>query len=434
MKYKIAGGLLVLLAAATGFDYRAQASEWIAHYLQQETKEPVPTWRLRSRNYVITATAPGELTGLQTTLVAAPIIRTGPLKIAWLEEEGTIVAPGDVVVRFESVEAALSLEENQNSFTRYRHEIEKKEEDSRSQMQILEMDGEEADIELEYAEKQVRRDEQIFSRWEIQEQIMSAALALYKAGTIDQKRGLMQELSQAGLRILNIEQGKAKAEMDLAQHTLSSLEAKAPAQGVVLHRRWRLSPLKVGDDVWPGLPIVEIANLEQFQAQVRVNEVDISGINVDNPVEVRLNSLPGDTFPGKVKQVGRMAAQISRQDPRKYFLCDVVLDVPTDVMDQLKPGIQLTAFIEVGQRTGVLVVPSSAVIKKDADFVVFVKRGEEFVQQKVEISETDYGFLVIEGVRDGDEVALHHPYNELELHLPDFSSPPVSTRRPRFVF
>ena len=434
MKYKIGAGLLILLASTSGFHYRDQALGWISSSLRPLQKDRVPTWKLRSQDYVVTARAQGELTGVQTTLVSAPRIQTRTLKIAWIEEEGTIAAAGDVVVQFESVETRLSLEENENTFTRYGHEIEKQKETSRSEMEILKMDGQEADLELTYAQNQVRKDENIFSQWEIQESIISAALARYKTGSIERKRELRQHLSQTNLRIKAIQQGKAEAEINLAQHTLSSLEARTPAGGVVLYRRWGLSQLKVGDEVWSGMPIVDIANLRQFQAQIRVSESDISGVEEGDPVKVVLNSFPGHTFPGKIKQVANVAAQISRQDPRKYLLCDVILDVPLEVMEQLKPGIQLVATIELSRRRGVLVVPKSAVIKKDSDFVVFVKRGEEYVEEKVRISGTDYGFYVIEGVEEGVEVCLQHPYDELKLHLPDLSTPPAPTQRPRFVF
>ena len=434
MKYKIGAGLLILLASASGFYYRDQALGWISSSLRPLQKDRVPTWKLRSQDYVVTARALGELTGVQTTLVSAPRIQTRTLKIAWIEEEGTIAAAGDVVVQFESVETRLSLEENENTFTRYGHEIEKQKETSRSEIEILNMDGQEADLELTYAQNQVRKDENIFSQWEIQESIISAALARYKTGSIERKRELRQRLSQTDLRIKTIQQGKAEAEMKMAQHTLSSLEARTPAGGVVLYRRWGLTQLKVGDEVWSGMPIVDIANLRQFQAQVRVNESDISGVEVGDPVKVVLNSFPRHTFPGKIKQVANVAAQISHQDPRKYLLCDVILEVPLEVMEQLKPGIQLVATIELSRRRGVLVVPKSAVIKKDSDFVVFVKRGEEYVEKKIRISGTDYGFYVIEGVEEGDEVCLQHPYDELKLHLPDMSTPPAPTQRPRFVF
>ena len=95
--------------------------------------------------------------------------------------------------------------------------------------------------------------------------------------------------------------------------------------------------------MWRGMPIVDIADLRQFQGQVRVNESDISGVEVGNAVRVRVRALPGQTFSGRIKRVTSVAAQISRQDPRKYFLCDVILDVPLEFMEKLKPGIQLTA-------------------------------------------------------------------------------------------
>ncbi len=433
MKYKIILVLSTLTLAATGFHFRNEAVQWLSNYLKPQQEDPLPTMQLKKQNYNVMVTAEGELTGFQTTPVLTPPVRTGSLKIAWMADEGSLVRPGDVVVRFDNTDAVLSLEQNKNTLTSYGHRIGKAEEDSRSQMQVLGIERHQADLELNFAENQVRPDETIFSRWQIQEAIMSAALARYKTGNVENKRQLNQSLSQADLRILNIDSQKAQTEMNLAQQTLSSLEAKAPGEGVVLYRRFGFFQFQVGSDAWPGQPVLDIANLRQFKGKLQVVESDVAGVEKSKKVEVSLNAIPGRIFTGTIQQVATAAQQVARRDPRKYFTCEVVLDVPLELMKELKPGIRLTGKILVGHREGALVVPKSAVFKKESDFVVFVKQGDKYNENKVKILDTDHGFHVIEGTREGDEICLRHPYQKQKLHLPDFSAPSAATQNRRFV-
>jgi multidrug efflux pump subunit AcrA (membrane-fusion protein) len=220
--------------------------------------------------------------------------------------------------------------------------------------------------------------------------------------------------------------------MGLAQQTLDSLEVRAPLEGVVLYQRQGFNDIDVGSEVWPGQPLVDLANLRQFQGRFNVVESDMSGIERGKKAQVVLNAFPGQMFTGTIKQVGAAAQQLSYQDPRKYFVCEVVLDVPLEVMQHLKPGMRLTGEILVGVRKDALVVPKSAVIKKDAAFLVYVRSGQEYRERPVKIVDGDYGFYVLDGVREGESVCLQHPFEKQKLHLPDFSAPAASTQGRRF--
>ncbi|MGH9339509.1 MAG: efflux RND transporter periplasmic adaptor subunit [Acidobacteriota bacterium] len=430
MKRKIALILLLLMVGASGFFLKDEAREWLSGYIQPEQKEPVPTILLNKRDYQVSVTADGELTGLKTTPAVTPRVR-GSLKIAWLAPEGALVRQGDPVVLFDSTEAQLTLETNENTFTSYGHRIKQTRQNAQTEETVLGMNFLAADEELDYAENQIRKDEEIFSQWEIQESIMSAALAGYRRETLEEKGHLNKTLSQADLRILGIERRKAQSEIEQAQQTLSSMQVQAPTNGVVLYKRYRMAKLEVGQEVWSGQQLIEIADLGQFQGQLQVPESDIAGIEEGKKVAVRLNSLPEQAFPGVVTQIAKIPQQYSRNDPRKYFECRVLLDVPLDLMEVLKPGMKLTGIIEVSMRKEALVLPKSAVIKKAPDFIVFLKEGDDYVEKKIRIIDSDHGFYVIDGIDPGSRVCLQHPFEEQKLMLPDFNAPSSTNTRGR---
>ncbi|RPI22401.1 MAG: efflux RND transporter periplasmic adaptor subunit [Acidobacteria bacterium] len=435
MKLKIAVPTLVVLAVSlTGFYLKDTGWKTVSAYFSPSSEDPVPTVRAQARAYTLQVGADGELTGLEMKQVQVPRIPRGSLKIAWLEKEGTIVDAGAPIVRFDNSDALLNLQQNRNTVASYGSRINKSREDGLSQEEVYRIDRNAAELDLNYSERQIRQDEEIFSRWEIEESIMSAALAKYKKGNIERRSTLSRSLSDADLKILDIESKKAETEAKMAEETLSSLEVASPASGVVLYKRIGWGRLvEVGTEVWPGMTLMEIADLNKFQGKLNVIESDIAGVDPGKKVGVELSAFPGSRVTGTVTKVATAAQQFNRDDPRKYFVCDVVLDVPSDMMQRLKPGMKIKGEIEIGKRDKSIVLPKSAVIKKGSEFVVFVKKGDKYLERKVKILDGDYAFYLVEGVNGSEEVCLQHPFEKQKLRLPDFSAPTPATQGRRFT-
>jgi HlyD family secretion protein len=424
---------LLLLIGAGGYFFRHDLTSAVSDLLPLGKSDSVPVLMIEPRSYRLAVPARGELLGLKTTPVLTPRIRTGSLKISRLVDEGVIVREGQVIVQFDPTEAQLTVEQSANQLSSFGFRIEKTEEDSRGELSVLEMDRLAAEMERLYAEGQIRRDEEIFSRWEIQESLMSAALAEFRKATIEEQVGLRQSLSAADLRILGIERGKAVVEMELAMETLDSLSLVAPETGVLVHMRTGMNPLEVGSEVWPGQPLMEVASLDRFRARLQVPETDIAGLRSGLPVTVILDAFPDRAFEGRMMQVARIAKQIQRGDPRKYFECDVLLEVSPDEIEMLKPGMSLRAEVEVDRRDGAFVLPKSALQRKEDGWVVFLSREGEYVETPVEILGSDHGFHLVSGLEEGDRVCLQHPFEQQRLVLPDFSAPSAPARTERFV-
>ncbi|HUV13812.1 MAG TPA: efflux RND transporter periplasmic adaptor subunit, partial [Acidobacteriota bacterium] len=408
-------------------------SKRVTNILLPSEERPVPLITLKKEHHRLIVPAEGELAGLETVAVSTPRVRSGGLKISWLVEEGLIVQAGQVVVRFDDSDAQLSLEENQNEFDTFRYQIQQNEDNSEGEMLSLEMDQEAAENELMYSRGQIRRDEDIFSRWEIQESLMSAALAEFKKGNLETKVELQSGLSSSDLKILGIEKSKVEAEIELANERLSSLSVIAPIDGVLIYERFRSERLEVGAEVWPGQPLAKIAKMNQFRGIIQVSEKNITGLESRSSAEVRLTAFPEMALTGKVKQIARIAEQLDREDPRKYFECDLLLDASVDLMTDLKPGMKFRAEIVIGDWEEAFLLPKSAVFRRDSTWFVFVKSGEEYIEKEVQVLASDHGFYLLEGLEEGKQVCLQHPFEDEKLVLPDFNAPPAAVRRQRFV-
>ncbi|MBN2430247.1 MAG: efflux RND transporter periplasmic adaptor subunit [Acidobacteria bacterium] len=443
MKWKAILIAVMGIALAGGLWWQSDAiGSRVAQWIQPVEEHPVPTMPLSGREYRVSVAATGELTGLETIPLMAPMTRIRPLKIAWLIKEGSLVAAGDTVIRFDSSQAADILEKNENQVNSYGHRIAKAEKDSQTEAEVLVLEYQGAELDMRHARQQIRRDEDIFSRWDIQESLVNAALAQYRMDVIDHKRTLNGNQSQADIQILNIEQRKADFEVQNAQETLSKLEITATADGVVLYRTSWFRELEVGAEVWPGQPLVEIARLHQFKGKAYIAESEFRGIDTGQPVELVIEAFPDRTFRGAVQQVAKAPQQLSREDPRRYFECDVTIDVEPDWLTRLKPGMRFHSFIEAGRYENAMVVPKSAVIKQEDRHVIYLRDqavaeagdpATAYREQTVEIVDSNHGFYVVKGVADGSVVALRNPFREQELHLPDFNAATGQSTTRRFI-
>jgi HlyD family secretion protein len=423
----------LLALTVAGYFFWSDVTTFVSGVLTFQQPDPVPTLRLEPKAYRLAVPARGELLGLRTTPVPTPRVRTGSLKIARLVDEGTIVRAGQIVVQFDPTDAELTLEQSSNQVSSYGFRIEKTEEDARGELSVLEMERFAAEMERGFAEGQIRRDEQIFSRWEIQESLMSAALAEFRRATVEEKLDLRSSVSTSDLKILDIERGKAELEMGLARETLEALSLTAPDTGVVVYMRRGMSPLEVGNEVWPGQPLLEVASLDRFRARLRVPETEVVGLRPGLAVSVVLDAFPDRVFEGRLMQVARIAQQIHQNDPRKYFECDVLLEVSVDEIEMLRPGMSVRAEVELDRLDEVFVLPKSALRRTDEGWSVFLSQAGDYVERPVDILGSDHGFHLVAGLEEGDLVCLRHPFEKEHLVLPDFSAPSAPVRTQRFV-
>ncbi len=403
-------------------------------YLEASQDESIPAVVVKRQDYAVTARAQGILVGLYSVPVLAPRVRSGPMRIAGLAREGSVVARGETLVRFDETDARLSLEQGENKLATQSRLIENSTVRQAGEIRQLGMEQQSADLEQSYSKSQIRKDETIFSQWEIRESLVNADLAESRLAFLSNREGFQEELGDSQLRELNVEKTSVEAQVDLAREVLSSLSVKSPAPGVIVYRKIEFRPPEVGTTVWPGQTIMEISSVDRFRAIISIPEVDIGRIRVGHRAEVVLDAFPDRKISGQIESLARVAKQFHRRDPRRYFECSVLLDVDPDLGLALKPGMDLNVSILVEHLVDSLVLPRSAVFVEGSRTFVFVTGSSpEYEERDVDIVAGDHGFYVVEGLEEGMEVCLRHPLRGDEIVLPDFSTPTGTTRDSEFV-
>ncbi|MEM6453233.1 MAG: efflux RND transporter periplasmic adaptor subunit [Cyanobacteria bacterium P01_D01_bin.105] len=253
------------------------------------------------------------------------------------------------------------------------------------------------------------------------------SLALLNAGSrdeqivqaearVEQQRQSVTAL-QAGNRSEDIEQ--ARAQVLSAQGTLQTTEAKlqdteirVPFDGVINQIYAELgafvSPSVSGGGT-ESSSSSSILQLSSIRNEVVVNlpEAQIAKVDIGQPVVIKADAFPGQTFTGQVAQV---SAQASISQNVTSFEVRLSLDLPE--AEKLRVGMNVEAQFEVGRLENALLVPNAAVVRGAEGEGVYVLEGDEPIFQTIQSGETAQGQTEVLSGLDGDEQILISPPSE----------------------
>lgn len=223
---------------------------------------------------------------------------------------------------------------------------------------------------------------------------IAAAGALYAA---DLKSGA-GKVAAAGSRQRLTNLGvptEAIAEIEKTNKVPISVTLMAPRSGVVLERM-----AVDGMMAEAGQTLFRIADISTVWIMADVPEYDLSAVRVGDKASVRVRSLPGEVFEGKVGlvypeiqgQTRTARVRIEMPNPDGLLLANMYAEVE----------------ITTGGGDPVVTVPDSAVIDTGDRQVVIVDKGEgSFEPRDVKIGMRGEGMAeIMEGIAEGDRVVV----------------------------
>jgi len=372
-------------------------------------RETIPTFKVEPTQFARRVTAEGILKSTKATPVTAPMNVPMSLKIAWVADDGALVKKNDVVVRFDPSDFQKDLLTGHDDRHTVDNKITKTTTLSSTTRTNLKRDARQAQDELVAARQFKFDDAEVFSRYQRIESEIDQTLAGDKKQHAENVLGVRDNLARADRDLLTIEEKKAGLKIRNAEQGLSSLELRAPYDGIlVLQRDWRGDIPRVGNSVWPGQPLGEIPDLNSMKAELFVLEADAAGLAVGQKANVSLESNRAMTFSGKITQVDKLARPRFRGVPVQYFGVTVTLDKTDPIV--MKPGARVLALLEIENRKNVFSIPRQALFEKEGKKLVYRKRGDRFDPLPVEIASSTPGRVVItKGLAKGDQLAMRDP-------------------------
>lgn len=401
--------IAVLLTAAVSAVIYAARRAW-----PSASSEVLPlTMAIQPRDFTIKISAQGELQSSESMTIAVPFVPVQRLRIADVVADGRHVNKGDVLVEFDPTELDLEMLEHKSSLEAANQKITKGELASGTEKTDISKDKRIAELELQKINEFLPKDEKIYSRRQIIEGQLDKEFTEQKLVFADARLSLKGKVYTLDEAILLLERQQAKSKIGQVERALTSLKLVSPASGIVVYTNpdffFGGFSIQPGRTVWIGQTLFSLVNPDKMEAKCFVLEKDAGELKKDQIVTVSLDPFPGVTFTGKVKSIDNLARPIDRDSPVKYFQTIVSLD-KNDV-NLMKPGVKLKAEISATSLPSVIVVPRSAVVKKDSDYFVYVVNSAgQYDQVKVKLGQGDLIQVVVtEGLQAGQTLALNPP-------------------------
>ena len=243
----------------------------------------------------------------------------------------------------------------------------------------------------------------------------------------------------------------ASASVNEAKDNLGRTTIYAPADGTISVLNVELGERVLGTQQMAGTELLRVANLNNMEVEVDVNENDIVKIKIGDEANVEVDAYLKKKFKGVVTSISNSASTTLTSDQVTNFKVKVrilkesyqdLLEGKPSTFSPFRPGMTATVDIITQTKTNVLAVPiSSVVVKSDTaavkDFTaegpiedkkaapksdkkfecVFVKVGDK---AKIRIIKTgiqdDTNIEVMSGLKPGD-VVITGPYTTVSKEL-----------------
>jgi multidrug efflux pump subunit AcrA (membrane-fusion protein) len=427
-------GILALLSTLGGITlYREAIRFQIGKVLAfSEESEPIPVLSLERGPLELDVQAGGEIVGLNSVPVSTPGTGAGSLKLAWLINEGTWVAKGDPVMRFDSTDQRLELESQTHALNENLMQSKVDSGNQQLEEKSIALDLAEAQEDYEYTTNVLPEDETIYSKWEIIVANLDAGFAKARIDNLAAKAKIQKRLNRSLQQASAITRNQVQTEVGIIRQTLDALEVHAPSDGLVLYHRERRQDPKIGDGYQAGQVLIDLVDLKALQARIYVLEREAGGLTKGKRVSLKLDALPDTELHGELSSVSSVAATLERDSPLKYFTCNVTIRDGGPYLHSIKPGMTLQASVILERYDSCFMVPASALDVKDDTSYVYIKQGEGFVQRQVQIGIGKHGqATILSGVNDKEQVALRNPFETRQPKLPDFGKASASTQERR---
>ena len=353
----------------------------------------------------------GELQAEHSRSVTAPVMASGgrmQLAIQFLAPEGTRVDSGALLISFDPADQFKTISDKDNDLKSAQADLDKLQAQQKSDKEDAQMAYENA--QLGYQLAKLSDDDMKF---ESEAQQRESKLTLKKAELAykqaeDNLKG-KSLVRKSDLATLNLKIAQIQSALDRAKSDAERLTVHAPAAGLIVYQRtWSTGKKFVrGDQCWAGQPVMILPDLSQMQAVLEVNEVDISNVKADQPVEVRLDAFPDRKFTGKVMNVASIGNAKETNPSVKVFEVLVNIDQADSI---LRPGMTVSARIQVSTIPNVVSVPIEAVFDDGGKPVVYVDQGSSFEKRAVTLGAKNDNFIIVtKGIKEGEKVSLTDP-------------------------
>jgi HlyD family secretion protein len=255
--------------------------------------------------------------------------------------------------------------------------------------------------------------------------------------------------TRAALQSALFEIERAEGSLRQINEALSKTIIYSPTTGTISSLTSRVGERVVGTSQFAGTEVMRIADLDNMEVRVNVNENDVVAVKLGDTARIHVDAYPDRDIRGVVREIASTALTRNAGTQEEVTNFEVKVSI-ADRSVRLRPGMSATADVETATVANVIAVPIQSVTVRSTDSdlspeeqerqrvkaeaadksenradvtneqaekqkeraqraklqrVVFIKTGDTVKMQKVETGIADTTFIEIRGgLKPGDEV------------------------------
>jgi HlyD family secretion protein len=193
--------------------------------------------------------------------------------------------------------------------------------------------------------------------------------------------------------------------LEEADTQLSYCRVAAPIDGVITTLSIQKGTIiSSATSVVGGVAALVLSDLSRLYILADVDESDIGSVQDGQDVDITADSFPGKHFGGKVVRIATEGVNVSN-----VVTFEVKIEVTSENKSLLLPQMTTNVNIIQARKENVLLVPISAIIRKDHKEVVQVQNKDGTTDDRpIKLGISDgTNYEVLDGLSEGDAVVLH---------------------------
>jgi HlyD family secretion protein len=243
--------------------------------------------------------------------------------------EGSSVKKGDLLVRIKP--------------DTYRYQVEQQE----ANLVAVKASAVQARAQLFKARDDFKRTEDLYAKNLLSESDFNAARTNVEVAEANHENALAQIRRTEGL-------------LNQSRDQLSKTAISSPTDGTVSSLTSEVGERVVGTGSFAGTEIMRVANLDDMEVRVNVNENDVVNVKDGDRARITIDAYPGRKFAGSVKEIASAARTTGQNTQEEVTNFQVKIRI-ADKDVRLRPGMSANVDIETKTVENVVAVPIQSV-------------------------------------------------------------------------
>lgn len=329
--------------------------------------------KIKTGAFIKTIPLTGSINAENSERFIVPTTPNWRIQIKWMVKEGSVVKPGDPVVRFDTASLAS---ENEN----IKMNVRDKEESLVQKMSDYNFQKFEQEVALKKSEIDLKKSaidssvpRGLESNFDYDKKQLNLKQSTQAFNDVKVEKQVKLGVLESEIKKLEIEIAEERAKLEKNLKQIESLVLTARTSGAVMYANNPYEDRKVAvdDSVFATMQVASIPDIDALQVEALMNETAVKSLRSGQKVNVRLDAYPNRVFTGVVKKVLNSAEEHKQWGNAHYF--SVIIKLDKLDLDIMKPGMSVLCLVEVAHYNDVLLIPLPQVQYDGERFILYPK-------------------------------------------------------------